>query len=87
MLEVVGGLPSGWPLLEMQLQGHDGHVYSVAFSPDDSKVVSGSMDKTVRVWDISNGTEILPPLRGHEDVVYSVAFSSDGSKIVSGSRR
>ena len=55
-----------------------------------SKVVSGSTDKTVRVWDISDkdGDPFQPqPLRPQmgENYIPS-AFSSDGSKIVSGLR-
>jgi WD40 repeat protein len=42
-------------------------IWSVAFSPDGSKIVSGSDDKTIRVWDASTGVEVLPPLRGHDD--------------------
>jgi WD40 repeat protein len=46
--------------------------------------VSGSDDKTVRVWDASTGAE-LNVLRGHTDSVNSVAISRDGMRIVSGS--
>ncbi|KAF8714382.1 hypothetical protein AX14_009184 [Amanita brunnescens Koide BX004] len=67
------------------LRGHDSSIFSVAFSPDGSKIVSGSDDKTIRVWDASTGVEILPPLRGHDYWIHSVAFSPDGSKIISGS--
>ena len=86
MLKVVCGLGKTWPLALQQLKGHDNYVLSVAFSPDGSKIVSGSSDKTIRVWDASTGVEMLPPLRGHDSWVESVAFSPDGSKIVSGSR-
>ena len=48
----------------------------------DGKIVSGSGDKTVRVWDMQ-GKE-LAICRGHEDWVYSVCVTKDG-KIVSGS--
>jgi WD40 repeat protein len=57
---------------------------SVAFSPDGSKIVSGSWDNTIRLWDVQSGSE-LAVFKGHEPDVYSVAFSPDGSKIVSGS--
>ena len=67
------------------LRGHDLYVLSVAFSPDGSRIVSGSYDQTIRVWDASTGVEMLPPLRGHDRYVLSVAFSPDGSKIVSAS--
>ena len=66
------------------LEGHTSYVLSVAFSSDDSRIVSGSDDKSVRVWDASTG-EALKVLEGHTSYVLSVAFSSDDSRIVSGS--
>jgi len=45
-------------------------------------VVSGSYDKTVRMWDLKTG-EHLRTLRGHTDKVYTVVF--DGVRVVSGS--
>jgi WD40 repeat protein len=83
--EVVCGVEKMWPQQLLQLQGHDDFVFSVAFSPDGSKIVSGSRDKTIRVWDASTGVEMLPHLQGHRSGVTSVAFSPNGSKIVSGS--
>jgi WD40 repeat protein len=59
-------------------------VNSVAFSPDGSKVVSGSWDGTIRLIDIESGSE-LAVFNGHEDNVNSLAFSPNGSTIVSGS--
>ncbi|KAF7980717.1 hypothetical protein HWV62_37189 [Athelia sp. TMB] len=82
---VVTGSETIWPPQLQVLQGHEDSVFSVAFSPDGSKIVSGSGDKTVRVWDTVTGQLAFPPLQGHEDFVFSVAFSPDGSKIVSGS--
>jgi WD40 repeat protein len=57
---------------------------SLAFSPDGRMIVTGSMDRTVRLWDPHTGT-LLRTLAGHTDWVYSVAFSPDGETIVSGS--
>ena len=57
----------------------------MAFSPDGTRIVSGSADKTVRVWDADTGQPIGQPLTGHTDAVRSVAFSPDGKRIVSGS--
>jgi eukaryotic-like serine/threonine-protein kinase len=66
------------------LKGHAGPVWSVAFSADGRRLVSGSFDQTVKVWDAYTGQEQLS-LKGHTDFVHSVAFSPDGRRIASGS--
>lgn len=68
------------------LKGHDDQVRSVAFSPDGARIVSGSYDETIRIWDVETGKQLMQPLRGHSGNVWSVAFSPDGTKIVSSSR-
>ncbi|MBW4433613.1 MAG: caspase family protein [Pelatocladus maniniholoensis HA4357-MV3] len=68
-----------------RFQGHKDAVTSVAFSPDGQYIVSGSDDKTLRLWD-NQGRLIGQPFQGHEGAVTSVAFSPDGKHIVSGSR-
>jgi hypothetical protein len=60
-------------------------ITSVAFSPDGARIVSGSDDNTLRLWDANTGQPIGQPLEGHEFSVRSVAFSPDGAHIVSGS--
>jgi tetratricopeptide (TPR) repeat protein len=67
------------------LKGHQGSVTSVAFSPDGKTIVSGSYDKTIRLWDTSSGKLLGTPLEGHDSEVNAVAFSPDGKTIVSGS--
>ena len=61
-------------------------VQSAAFSPDGSRIVTASWDKTARIWDAATGKEIAV-LRGHEGAVCSAAFSPDGSRIVTASVR
>jgi WD40 repeat protein len=63
---------------------HGDTVNSVAWSPDGTRIVSGSRDKTVRVWDAATGEPALGgPLQGHSAYVTSVAWSPDGTTIVS----
>ena len=53
-------------------------------SQDGSRIVSGSYDRTIRIWDMASG-HCLQTLEGHSDWVRAVAISHDGSRIVSGS--
>ena len=59
-------------------------VSSVAFDREGRRIVSGSWDQTVRVWDAASGTE-LACLRGHDSAVNCVSFDREGRRIVSGS--
>jgi WD40 repeat protein len=72
------------PALIRILTGHEAPVNSVAVSPDGRRIVSGSQDRTVAVWDVEVGT-LIHKLSGHKDRVTSVAVSPDGRRIVSGS--
>ena len=70
--------------VEAEMKGHTLGVLSVVFSHDGRRVVSGSNDKTVQIWNVMTG-EVEAVLEGHTDFVTSVAFSQDGSQVVSGS--
>ena len=50
-----------------------------------SRIVSGSEDNTVRLWEADSGKPIGEPMKGHTIACMSVAFSPDGKRIVSGS--
>jgi WD40 repeat protein len=59
-------------------------VYSVALSADGRLALSGSWDKTLRLWNVANG-HCIRTLKGHTHYVYSVALSADGRLALSGS--
>jgi WD40 repeat protein len=64
--------------------GYGNIVNSVAFSPDGKKVLSGSADNTLKMWDIATG-KCLKTLSGHSGSVRAVAISPDGKNALSGS--
>ena len=82
------------------LKGHADVVYGLAFSPDGSRLISGSGDNTAILWDTGSlsgaGTgiradargaepKLLHRLEGHTDFIFAVGFSPDGSSAVTGS--
>ena len=80
-------VPETEKLLRYSLQNDDAvlklstSVNSASFSPDGSRVVSASDDRTIRIWDVATGS-VLTTLEGHTDVVKSASFSPDGSRVV-----
>jgi hypothetical protein len=80
---------SGMPRLVLQSailsRGTLDSVWSVAYSPDGQHIISGSYDRTIRIWDAETGAPVGDPLEGHTDWVQSVASSPDGRHIISGS--
>jgi WD40 repeat protein len=66
--------------------GHAYYVCCLAFSPNGTRIVSGSSDSTLRVWDTHTGATVAGPFKGHTSTVESVAFAPDGKRVASGSR-
>ena len=64
--------------------GHRAAIRSVAFSPDGTRLVSGSADNTLKVWDTTTG-DLHRTLRGHERAVRAAVFAPNNRQIVSGS--
>jgi WD40 repeat protein/serine/threonine protein kinase len=67
-----------------RFEGHEGALRSVAFAPNRPWAVSGSHDKTVRLWDLRSGKE-MRRLVGHTEKVTCVAFAPDGDRVLSAS--
>jgi len=82
------------------LKGHTSAVDGLAFSPNGSRLISGSADSTAILWDtgslsgagtgIRAGARVAEPkllhrLEGHKDDIHAVGFSPDGSRAVTGS--
>ncbi|KAF8751083.1 WD40 repeat-like protein [Rhizoctonia solani] len=63
--------------------GHTETILSIDISSDGDSIVSGSADRTVCVWDLTNGQVMLGPLIGHTRWVHFVRFSRDGSRVLS----
>ncbi|KIJ90830.1 hypothetical protein K443DRAFT_68380, partial [Laccaria amethystina LaAM-08-1] len=81
--KVILGLSDSWSPAELNVQ-NGSVVRSVAFSQDGSRVISGSNDTMVGIWNVATGG-MEAELKGHTDMVMSVAFSQDGSRVFSGS--
>jgi WD40 repeat protein len=64
------------------LEGHTGPVFTLAFSPDSTTLVSGGSrdDYSVRLWDVASAAETAL-LEGHEAQIAAVAFNVDGSQV------
>jgi WD40 repeat protein len=75
--------PTLAPTLVAQI-GHISGVYSVAYSPDGAKVLTGGGDNMARLWDAATGS-LLRTFEGHTAGVYSVAYSPEGTKVLTGS--
>jgi WD40 repeat protein/uncharacterized caspase-like protein len=67
----------------LMVQTGSSFITSVAFSPDGRKILTGSRDKTARLWDMETGKE-LQRFEGHSDCVNAVAFSPDGRRVLTG---
>ena len=69
------------PVLLARIE-HKGWVGVIAWSPDGSKICTGSNDSTVQIWDVVE-KKVIETIQ-HEDMVVAVAWSPDGGKICTG---
>jgi WD40 repeat protein len=73
MWDAKNGQPIGTPM-----RGHEGAVTKLAFTPDGTRIVTSSYDRTLRLWDGGSGQPIGEPMRGHTNTVFGFAFSRMG---------
>ncbi|KIM88434.1 hypothetical protein PILCRDRAFT_3429 [Piloderma croceum F 1598] len=66
-------------------EGYTSRVNSVVFTSDGTRIISGSDDQTIRVWDTQTGDTVLAPWQAYANWVNSVAISSYDCRIASGS--
>jgi WD40 repeat protein/transcriptional regulator with XRE-family HTH domain len=65
-------------------QAHSDPTFTLAFSPDEHTLATGSLDGTVKLWDLQSGALLW--IGSHTDLVYSVVFSPDGRLLASGGK-
>jgi WD40 repeat protein len=68
--------------LPQPFQGHGDEVTSVVFTPDGKQALSGSFDRTVRLWNVETKQEVRSFI-GHTGEVFGVAISADGKYALS----
>lgn len=66
------------------IKGHTEAVLSVAWSPDGTRIATGSQDRTARIWEWPSGKE-LRSFKDHGDAVTRVCFSPDGKSLYTAS--
>ena len=79
------------PILRVEVGTHNASIFGIAMDPSNRILVTGSEDKTVRVWDISSDVRLLriirPPVgEGEQGQIFTVALSPDGRTIACGGR-
>jgi WD40 repeat protein len=68
--------------LVARLHGHQHAIWTASFCPDGEKIVSGSMDGTIRVWSLRTATETAS-IDAHTGGVCHVQLSPDGNELLS----
>jgi len=66
------------------LQGHNGYVYGVAYSPDGTLLASTGWDGMVMLWNPESGT-VVRRIAAHSAPVYDIEFSPDGTQFITAS--
>jgi WD40 repeat protein len=70
--------------LVLVLTGHTRNITALAFSPDGTRLASGSQDRSAILWDIARARQ-LTRFEGHKDEVAPVSFTPDGARLITAS--
>ena len=70
------------PQPHLVISAHDGIIWRLAYLPDGQRVVTGSKDGTVKVWNLDSGEQYVTSME-HESEIKSFAVTRDGTKIIS----
>jgi WD40 repeat protein len=72
-------MPIGGPF-----KGHTDTVSSVAFTRDGRRILSGSFDRTLRLWDATTGDPIGPPIYAASSPINTIATSPISLRVAAG---
>jgi WD40 repeat protein len=72
--------------LKNVLHGHDNSVFSIALNPSGTRLVSGSRDAQLKVWDVQNNYTCLMTIPAHMFTINDIVFSPDGKLMATAGR-
>lgn len=68
-----------------KLIGHQGYILAIAYAPNGKTILTGSVDKTAKLWDAASGN-LLKNFEGHTGMVSAIAVSPDGKYMITSSK-
>jgi len=70
---------SNWQVTK-RFKGHDHQIYGAAFTPDGSRVVTASWDKSIRIWDVQSAKLVKKVSGAHDGRIYNVVIPRGASE-------
>lgn len=69
----------------MQLEGHGAEIYTLKFSPNGNTLASGSLDKTIMLWNVYGDCTNYGHLKGHTNAILDLVWTNDSNSIYTAS--